>query len=122
MYHRVEILVFAMFAALAFCAGAAEYDVAAYVWPAYQPEPRWAELGIFADGKGEWQNLYESTKRMPDDYQGVKPLWGYEDESDPVVVARKIDAATAAGVNVPYTFSAAVPSLCVFVLELHTAS
>ena len=100
MYHRVEILVFAMFAALAFCAGAAEYDVAAYVWPAYQPEPRWAELGIFADGKGEWQNLYESTKRMPDDYQGVKPLWGYEDESDPVVVARKIDAATAAGVNV----------------------
>ena len=32
-------------------AEAAKYDVAAYVWPAYQPEPRWAELGIFADGK-----------------------------------------------------------------------
>ncbi len=79
---------------------AADYDIAAYVWPAYHNEPRWKELGIFADGKGEWQNLYESTKRMPDDYQGVKPLWGYEDESDPVAVARKIDAATAAGVNV----------------------
>jgi hypothetical protein len=79
---------------------AADYDVAAYVWPAYHNEPRWAELGIFADGKGEWQNLYESVKRTPDDYQGVKPLWGYEDESDPVAVARKIDAATAAGVNV----------------------
>ncbi|MBO5941139.1 MAG: hypothetical protein J6R18_08100, partial [Kiritimatiellae bacterium] len=50
---------------------AADYDVAAYVWPAYHNEPRWAELGIFADGKGEWQNLYESVKRTPDDYQGV---------------------------------------------------
>ena len=79
---------------------AQDYDVAAFVWPAYQPEPRWAELGIFKDGKGEWQNLYESTKRYPDDYQGVKPLWGYENEADPTVVARKIDAATAAGVNV----------------------
>ena len=80
MYHKVEIALFAAVAALS--VGAAEYDVAAYVWPAYHNEPRWAELGIFADGKGEWQNLYESTKRTPDDYQGVKPLWGYEDESD----------------------------------------
>ena len=85
---------------LALFAYAAEYDVAAYVWPAYQPEPRWKELGIFGDGKGEWQNLYEAKKRQECDYQGVKPLWGYEDESDPVAVARKIDAATAAGVNV----------------------
>ena len=79
---------------------AADYDVAAYVWPAYQPEPRWKELGIFGDGMGEWQNLYEATKRQACDYQGMKPLWGYEDESDPVAVARKIDAATSAGVNV----------------------
>ena len=81
-------------------ASAADYDVAAYVWPAYHNEPRWAEIGIFPDGKGEWQNVYESSKRTDDDYQGAKPLWGYEDESDPVVVARKIDAAVAAGVNV----------------------
>ncbi len=79
---------------------AAQYDIAAYIWPAFQPDPRWAELGIFKDGKGEWQNLYEATKRYPDDYQGVKPLWGYENEADPVAVARKIDAATAAGINV----------------------
>lgn len=76
------------------------YDVAAYIWPAYHPAARWTELGIFKDGKGEWQNLYESAKRTPDDYQGVKPLWGYENEADPIAVARKIDAATAAGVNV----------------------
>ncbi|MCQ2391990.1 MAG: glycoside hydrolase family 99-like domain-containing protein [Kiritimatiellae bacterium] len=73
--------------------GAQDCDVAAIVWPAYQPEPRWAELGIFNDGKGEWQNVYE-CKRC------TKPLWGYENEADPTVVARKIDAALAAGVNV----------------------
>ena len=78
----------------------ATYDVAAYVWPAYHPAERWAELGLFGDGKGEWQNLYEAVKRCQEDYQGIKPLWGYENEADPIVVARKIDAATAAGVNV----------------------
>ena len=98
--HKIKTIAVALLSLLAVNAAAAEYDVAAYVWPAYQPEPRWAELGIFGDGKGEWQNLYESVKRNSYDYQGVKPLWGYEDESDPVVVARKIDAATAAGVNV----------------------
>ena len=104
MNHKVQTQLIgrtaALLLSLPLCTFAAKYDVAAYVWPAYHPEPRWAELGIFADGKGEWQNLYESTKRTPDDYQGVKPLWGYENEADPVVVARKIDAATAAGVNV----------------------
>ena len=81
-------------------AEAAEYDIAAYVWPAYHPAPRWKELGIFADGKGEWQNLYEAVKRQPCDRLGARPLWGYESEADPVAVARKIDAATSAGVNV----------------------
>ena len=79
---------------------AAGYDVAAYVWPAYQPEPRWAELGIFKAGKGEWQSVWEARPKWEGHEQPRRPLWGYEDESDPVVVARKIDAATAAGVNV----------------------
>ena len=99
IFHKIKFAVSAAILA-SVSAASAGYDVAAYVWPAYHPEPRWAELGIFKDGKGEWQNLYESTKRTPDDHQGVKPLWGYENEADPVVVARKIDAATAAGVNV----------------------
>ena len=101
---RRKILVAAGVAWLAGALGtsalAADYDVAAYVWPAYHPAARWAELGIFKDGKGEWQNVYESTKRYPDDLQDARPLWGYENEADPIVVARKIDAATAAGVNV----------------------
>lgn len=102
MYHKVETAILAAEAILGglSATATAQYDVAAYVWPAYQAEPRWAELGIFADGKGEWQNLYESAKRTLGDYQGARPLWGYESDSDPVAVARKIDAATAAGVNV----------------------
>jgi len=100
MYHRVEFGVLSAFVALAVCAGAAEYDVAAYVWPAYQNEPRWAELGIFKDGKGEWQNVYEARPKWEGHNQPLVPLWGYEDESDPKVVEKKIDAAVSHGVNV----------------------
>ena len=79
---------------------AASYDVAAYVWPAYQPEPRWAELGLFKDGKGEWQNVYEAVPKFKGHDQPRKPLWGYENEADPKVVEKKIDAAVSHGVNV----------------------
>ena len=54
----IAALLFALSAA-----GAQDYDVAAYVWPAYQPEPRWAELGIFKAGKGEWQSVWEAQPR-----------------------------------------------------------
>ena len=86
--------------ALSMCAHASEYDIAAYVWPAYQPEPRWAELGIFKAGKGEWQNVWEAVPKWKGHRQPLKPLWGYENEADPKVVEKKIDAAVAHGVNV----------------------
>lgn len=76
------------------------YDIAAYVWPAYQPEPRWRELGIFADGDGEWQNVREAVPKWEGHRQPVVPLWGYENEADPKVVEKKIDAAISHGVNV----------------------
>ena len=75
-------------------------DVAAIVWPAYQPEPRWKELGIFEHGNGEWQNVYEATTKFKGHHEPRVPYWGYENEADPKVVARKIDAALAAGINV----------------------
>ena len=77
-----------------------EYDIAAYVWPAYQPEPRWAELGIFKAGKGEWQSVWEARPKWDGHEQPRKPLWGYENEADPKVVEKKIDAAVSHGVNV----------------------
>ena len=81
-------------------ADARGYDVAAFVWPAYHAEPRWAELGIFAHGNGEWQNVYEAAPKFDGHREPLEPLWGYEKEDNPSVVARKIDAALAAGVNV----------------------
>ena len=78
----------------------AQMDIAAYVWPAYQPEARWAELGIFGKGIGEWQNVQEAVSKWEGHKQPRVPVWGYENEADPKVVAKKIDAAVAAGVNV----------------------
>ena len=52
------------------------YDVAAIVWSAYHPEPRWKELGIFGDGKGEWQNVYEAKPKFKGHNQPLVPLWG----------------------------------------------
>ena len=100
MYHKVEFGMLVAFAALAIRANAAEYDVAAYVWPAYHPEPRWAELGIFKAGKGEWQNVWEAVPKWEGHNQPLVPLWGYENEADPKVVEKKIDAAVSHGVNV----------------------
>ena len=90
---------------------ARSYDVAAYVWPAYHPEPRWRELGIFADGKGEWQSLYEAEKRKDGDIWGVRPLWGYTDESNPVDVAHKIDAAVSSGVSADFPHPLSQPNI-----------
>ncbi len=93
------------FAIIALVFGASAFandhiDVAAIVWPAYQPEPRWKELGIFEHGNGEWQNVYEATPKFKGHNEPRVPYWGYENEADPKVVARKIDAALAAGVNI----------------------
>ena len=91
----IAALLFALSAA-----GAQDYDVAAYVWPAYQPEPRWAELGIFKAGKGEWQSVWEAQPKWAGHEQPRKPVWGYTNEADPRDVAQKIDAAVSHGVNV----------------------
>ncbi len=100
IYHNIKTIAVAALSFLAVNALAAEYDVAAYVWPAYQPEPRWAELGIFKDGKGEWQSVWEARPKWEGHEQPRKPLGGYENEADPKVVAKKIDAAVSHGVNV----------------------
>lgn len=78
----------------------AHYDVAAIVWPAYQNDPRWKELSLFPEGEGEWQNVRESRSRFKGDGQPYVPLWGYGRDDDPVEMARQIDAATSAGINV----------------------
>ena len=53
---------------------ASGYDVAAIVWPAYHPAPRWKELGIFKHGNGEWQNVYEAKPKFDGHREPLTPL------------------------------------------------
>jgi hypothetical protein len=73
------------------------YRVGAYYFPNFHLDPRNEK----AHGKGwtEWELLKRAEPRFPGHQQPKKPLWGYEDESDPKVFAKKIDAAADNGLN-----------------------
>jgi hypothetical protein len=47
----------------------------------------------------EWELVKAARPRFPGHQQPKVPLWGYEDESDPRVMARKIDAAADHGID-----------------------
>jgi hypothetical protein len=74
------------------------FDIAAYVWPAYHDEPRWR--AFMPEGQGEWETVRKAQPKFPGHRQPRVPLWGYENEADPRVMAKKIDAAADHGVNV----------------------
>ena len=76
-----------------------QYDVAAFVWPAYYNEPRFADIGVFPDGKGEWEAVYNAKPKFEGHRQPRVPLWGYLDESDPKTQEKIIDTALKYGVN-----------------------
>jgi len=77
---------------------AEQYDVAAYVWPAYSdaPEMRWA----FPDGIGEWERVRQGRPKYEGHRAVHEPLWGYLNEADPCVMEMQINAAADHGVNV----------------------
>lgn len=81
------------------CAKTPQYDVAAYVWPAYQDDARWQEIGLFHDHKGEWEAVYNAVPKFEGHRQPRVPEWGYIDESSPEVQERIIDTALRYGVN-----------------------
>jgi hypothetical protein len=68
-----------------------KYQVAAYYFPNYHVDPRNAE--IHGPGWMEWELVKRAEPRFAGHQQPRIPLWGYEDESDPAVMAKKIDAA-----------------------------
>jgi hypothetical protein len=76
-----------------------EYDVAAFVWPAYFNEARFADIGVFPDGKGEWEAIYNAKPKFEGHEQPRVPLWGYLDESDAKVQEKIIRTALKYGVN-----------------------
>ena len=86
--------------ALSFLAASAQqYDVAAYLYPAYAAgdarlRPFWP-MGI-----GEWETVLTMQQRYPHHDWDRHPLWGYINEADPAVMEMEIDQATSHGVNV----------------------
>jgi hypothetical protein len=47
----------------------------------------------------EWNTLKFATPKFPGHQQPKVPMWGYENENDPVVMAKKIDSAANNGIN-----------------------
>ena len=72
--------------------------VASYYFGQYHPnDPRNEKL----KGKGwsEWELVKTAKPRFPGHQQPKVPLWGYQDESDPQVMAQKIAAAADHGID-----------------------
>lgn len=71
--------------------------IAAYYFPEYHPDPR----NEVWHGKGwtEWELIKRAEPRFEGHYQPRVPLWGYEDESEPRVMEKKIAVAAEHGVD-----------------------
>jgi hypothetical protein len=74
-----------------------DIQVAVYYFPNYHPDPRNAQ--VHGSGWTEWDVVKRAVPRFPGHNQPRIPAWGYEDESDPQVMARKIDAAADHAIN-----------------------
>lgn len=70
---------------------------AVYYFPNYHVDER--NEAIHGKGWTEWELMKHATARFPGHDQPKVPLWGYEDEADPAVMSRKIDAAADHGVD-----------------------
>lgn len=71
--------------------------VSAYYFPNWHVDPRIEKI----HGKGwtEWRVVQHANPRFDGHLQPKTPLWGFQDETDPFVMAQKIDAATHYGID-----------------------
>ncbi|QYY36294.1 glycoside hydrolase family 99-like domain-containing protein [Ruficoccus sp. ZRK36] len=71
--------------------------ICTYYFPNWHVDPRNEKY----HGKGwtEWRVAQYATPRFDGHEQPRVPLWGYEDEADPAVMAKKIKAATDHGID-----------------------
>lgn len=72
-------------------------QTAAYYFPNYHQDIRNEEW--HGAGWTEWELMKCARPRFAGHRQPRVPAWGYEDESDPTVMSRKIDAAADYGLN-----------------------
>jgi hypothetical protein len=72
--------------------------VASYYFGQYHPnDPR--NLKLRGKPWSEWDLVKAARPRFPGHDQPKAPLWGYQDESDPRVMAQKIAAAADHGIH-----------------------
>ncbi len=71
--------------------------VCAYYFPNWHPDPRNDKW--HGTGWTEWEVTKCARPRFPGHQQPKVPLWGYEDESDPAVMSKKIAAAVDHGID-----------------------
>ncbi|SDW95065.1 glycoside hydrolase family 99-like domain-containing protein [Paenibacillus sp. CF384] len=72
-------------------------EVAVYYFPNYHVDKR--NEAWHGKGWTEWELTKRAEPRFAGHDQPKVPLWGYEDEADPAVMSRKIDAAADHGVD-----------------------
>ncbi|MHC4401687.1 MAG: glycosyltransferase WbsX family protein [Planctomycetota bacterium] len=73
------------------------YQVGAYYFPNYHVDPR--NEARYGRGWTEWELVKAARPRFPGHRQPRVPAWGYENEADPKVMEKKIDAAADHGVD-----------------------
>lgn len=71
--------------------------VSTYYFPNWHVDPRSEK--IHGTGWTEWRVLQYATPRFPGHDQPKLPLWGYEDESNPRVMEKKIRCACEYGID-----------------------
>jgi len=77
---------------------AEDWIVAAYYFPNYHTgDPRNEQQK--GAGWSEWELVKQAKPRFEGHRQPLVPEWGYLDEKDPEVMAKKIEAATDHGIN-----------------------
>jgi hypothetical protein len=75
-----------------------EITIAAYYFPNYHTgDPR--NNKNMGEGWSEWELVKTAQPRFPNHQQPKVPEWGYLDEKDPEVMAKKIEAAVEHGID-----------------------
>ncbi|HSW50312.1 MAG TPA: glycoside hydrolase family 99-like domain-containing protein [Bryobacteraceae bacterium] len=73
-------------------------QIGAYYFPNYHRSDR-RNAAWHGEGWCEWELVKRAEPRFPGHLQPRVPLWGYEDESEPAVMGKKIVAAADAGID-----------------------
>jgi len=73
------------------------YQVGVYYFPNYHMDPR--NEAVHGPGWTEWELVKRAEPKFAEHRQPKVPLWGYEDEADPAVFAKKTAAAAEHGID-----------------------